>query len=94
MMYFSTLVKHVLNISIFFYFWANKIKNILKLNLNSLKKNKNILKTSEAENGYFFKNAQSGLEKCGSYKKRVYCKRKAGARGRDQWERARAQARG
>ena len=31
------------------------------------------LRTSEAENCYFFKNAQPGLEKCGSYKKkRVY----------------------
>ena len=35
-----------------------------------MKKNKNILRTSEAENGYFFKNAQPGLEKCGSYKKK------------------------
>ena len=34
------------------------------------RKNKNILRTSEAENGYFFKNAQPGLEKCGSYKKK------------------------
>ena len=44
-------------------------KKILKLNLNS-EKNKNILGTSEAENGYFFKNAQPGLEKCGSYIKK------------------------
>ena len=34
------------------------------------RKNKNILRTSEAENGYFFKNAQPGLEKCGSYIKK------------------------
>ena len=35
-----------------------------------MKKNKNILRTSEAENRYIFKNAQPGLEKCGSYKKK------------------------
>ena len=32
--------------------------------------NKNILKISEAENCYFFKNAQPGLEKCGSCKEK------------------------
>ena len=46
------------------------VKNVLKLNLKSIKKNKNILRTSEAENRYIFKNAQPGLEKCGSYKKK------------------------
>ena len=37
-MSFSTLVKQVLNISIFIHHWANKIKNDLKLNLNSVEK--------------------------------------------------------
>ena len=35
-----------------------------------MKKDKNILRTSEAENSYFFKNAQPGLDKCGSYKEK------------------------
>ena len=54
----------------FHLFWADKIKNVLELNLNGVKKYENILRTSEAENCYFFKNAQPGLEKCGSYKKK------------------------
>ena len=68
-MSFSTLVKQVLNISIFIHHWANKIKNDLKLNLNSVEKMRT-LRTSEAENCYFFKNAQLRLQKCGSYKKK------------------------
>ena len=69
-MSFSTLVKQVLNISIFIHHWANKIKNDLKLNLNSVEKNENTLRTFKAENCYFFKNAQLRLQKCGSYKKK------------------------
>ena len=42
----------MLNISIFIYFWANKIKNVFELKLNS--EDKNILRISEAENCFFF----------------------------------------
>ena len=59
------------------YFWADRIKNILKLYPNSVKKIRIKIririkiKISEAKNCYFLKNAQPGLEKCGSYKKKV-----------------------
>ena len=43
-----------------------EIKNVLKLNVKSKKKNKKILRTSEAENRCIFKNAQPGFEKSGS----------------------------
>ena len=56
--------------SIFVYIQGCEIKNVLKLNLKRAKKNKNILRTSEAENRYIFKNAQPEPEKCGSYKKK------------------------
>ena len=71
MMFFSTLVKQVLNTSIFIYFWTNRIKNVLKLNLNSVKKNKNILRTSEAENCYFLRTLNLGLKNVVLIKKRV-----------------------
>ena len=51
-------------------FCVYQIKNVLKLNLKKHNKNENILRTSEAENGYIYKNAQPGLEKCGSYKEK------------------------
>ncbi len=50
----------MLNISIFIYFWANKIKNVFKLNRNSVRK-KNILKTSETENCFFLRMLNLGL---------------------------------
>ena len=50
-------------------FKCTKLKTFLNWTWK-YEKNKNILKTSEAENRYNFKNAQPGLEKCGSYKKK------------------------
>ena len=62
----------IVKTSDFIYFQVCKIKNVLKLNLKS-EKNKNILRTFEAENRYIFKNIQPGLQKHGSYKvNRVY----------------------